>query len=96
MRRLRAVALVAPALALALALALAACGGDDAERGHAEAAVRSFGNLAAPPERVRCERAEVVWGCRAWLADGRTQACQVEMGDGGGVNGVACQPIRGE
>ena len=76
-------------------LALAGCGQSERER--VEEAVRERPELAAGPiDSVDCEPAEVMWGCRLRLADGRTQACQVRVDPDGEPVGVGCQPIRGE
>jgi hypothetical protein len=84
--------LVAAALAVA---ALAACG--ESERERVEDAVREREDLAAGRiESVRCERAELMWGCSLRLRDGRTQACQVSVSEDGEPTGVGCQPIQAE
>ena len=83
----------AAAASLATAL-LAGCGTSERER--VEDAVRDREELLAGAiDSVRCERAEVMWGCRVTLRDGRTQACQVAVDDGD-VRGVGCQPIQAE
>jgi hypothetical protein len=80
---------------LLAALLVAGCGTDERER--VEGAVREREHLAAGPvASVACERAGEMWGCRLRLADGRTQACQVAVDDEDEVEGVACQPVRGE
>jgi hypothetical protein len=84
-----------PTPVLLAAVLVAACGTD--ERGRVEAAVREREHLAAGPvASVACERAGEMWGCRLRLADGRTQACQVALNHEDEVEGVACQPVRGE
>ena len=75
--------------------ALVGCG--ESERERVEEAVRDREELLAEPiDGVRCERAEVMWGCSVLLRDGRTQACQVSVDADGSPSGIGCQPIQAE
>lgn len=78
----------------AVVLALAGCGTSDRER--VEQGVRDQAVAAGPIRAVDCRAASRMWGCTLRLRDGRTQACQATVDRDAAVEGVACQPLRGE
>ena len=85
----------AAVLAAVLAMLLPACGGES-EREVIERTLRERRDLTAGAVRdVRCEPAELAWGCELRLEDGRTQACQAAVRDER-VTSVSCQPLRAE